>query len=47
MLGALLKATGIVGTEALEDALDRRFGRLSEKNKSAMHRAFEETTVTG
>jgi len=47
MLGALLKATGIVGKEALEDALDRRFGRLSEKNKDAMHRAFEETTVTG
>ncbi len=47
MLGALLKATGIVGTEAMEDALDRRFGRLSEKNKAAMRRAFEETTVTG
>ena len=47
MLGALLKATGIVGTDAMEDALDRRFGRLSEKNKAAMRRAFEETTVTG
>jgi pyruvate ferredoxin oxidoreductase gamma subunit len=47
MLGALLKATGIVGTSAMEDALDRRFGRLSEKNKAAMRRAFKETTVTG
>ncbi|NIA08426.1 MAG: pyruvate ferredoxin oxidoreductase subunit gamma [Nitrospiraceae bacterium] len=47
MLGALLKATGIVGIEAIEDALDRRFGRLSEKNKAAMHRGFEETVVTG
>ncbi len=47
MLGALLKATDIVGVEAMEDALDRRFGRLSEKNKAAMHRAFEETIVSG
>ena len=47
MLGALLKATGIVGADVMEDALDRRFGRLSEKNKAAMRRAFEETTVTG
>ncbi len=45
MLGALLKATGIVGIEAIEDALDRRFGRLSEKNKAAMHRGIEETVV--
>jgi Pyruvate/2-oxoacid:ferredoxin oxidoreductase gamma subunit len=47
MLGALLKATGIVGIGAMEDALDRRFGRLSEKNKAAMRRAFKETKVTG
>jgi pyruvate ferredoxin oxidoreductase gamma subunit len=47
MLGALLKATSIVGIEALEDALDRRFGRLSEKNKDAMRRAMEETIVVG
>jgi len=47
MLGALLKASNIVGIEALEDALDRRFGRLSEKNKAAMYRALEETVVSG
>jgi pyruvate ferredoxin oxidoreductase gamma subunit len=47
MLGALLKATGIVGKEALEHVLDRRFGRLSEKNKDAMRRAIEETIITG
>ena len=47
MLGALLKATGVVGMDALSDALDRRFGRLSEKNKAAMRRAYEETVVTG
>ncbi|MGC9022657.1 MAG: 2-oxoacid:acceptor oxidoreductase family protein, partial [Dissulfurimicrobium sp.] len=47
MLGALLKATGIVGMDALSDALDRRFGRLAEKNKAAMRRAYEETVVAG
>ncbi|MFO8240728.1 MAG: 2-oxoacid:acceptor oxidoreductase family protein [Dissulfuribacterales bacterium] len=46
MLGALLKATGIVGKKSLEHALDRRFGRLSEKNKDAMRRAIEETIIT-
>ncbi len=47
MLGALLKATGIVGMEALEEALERRFGRLAEKNKTAMKRAYDETQVIG
>lgn len=46
MLGALLKATGIVGMDALDEALERRFGRIAEKNKAAMRRAFEETVVT-
>ncbi len=47
MLGALMKATGIVGLDALEEALERRFGRLAEKNKAAMKRAYEETVVSG
>ncbi len=46
MLGALLKATGIVGMDALDGALERRFGRIAEKNKAAMRRAYEETVVT-
>ena len=45
MLGALLKATGIVGIEAVEDALEKRFGKLAAKNKDAMKRAYEETTI--
>ncbi|NDY42101.1 pyruvate synthase [Dissulfurirhabdus thermomarina] len=45
MLGALLKATGLVGMSALEEALEHRFGRLAEKNKAALHRAYEETVV--
>lgn len=47
MLGALLKATGIVNVKALENALEKRFGRLAEKNKAAMQRAYEETKVYG
>jgi len=46
MLGALLKATSIVGIEFLEAALERRFGRLAGKNEAAMKRAFEETVLT-
>lgn len=45
MLGALLKATGIVGRQALENALEQRFGRLAEKNRAAMNRAFDETVI--
>ncbi len=47
MLGALLKATGIVSQSHLEEALDRRFGRIAEKNKNALQRAFDETVVAG
>ncbi len=45
MLGALLKATGLVELNYLEEALEHRFGRLAEKNKAAMKRAMEETKV--
>ena len=45
MLGALLKATAIVETEPLGAALERRFGRLADKNKAALKRAYEETII--
>ncbi len=45
MLGALLKATGIVDKKALEAAIDKRFGRIAEKNKAALNRAMGETIV--
>ncbi len=45
MLGALLKATGIVDKEPLFEALEKRFGRLAEKNKKALERAFNETEI--
>jgi pyruvate ferredoxin oxidoreductase gamma subunit len=45
MLGALIRATGIVKLESLVEPLKKRFGRLAEKNISAMKKAYEETLV--
>ena len=45
MIGALVKATGVVKLESLFQPLDNRFGRLAEKNINAMKRAYEETLV--
>ncbi len=45
MLGALIKATGVVKIESLNEPLETRFGRLAERNASAMKKAFEETRV--
>lgn len=45
MLGALIKATEIIGLDSISDALQRRFGKLAEKNKASLLRAYEETKV--
>jgi pyruvate ferredoxin oxidoreductase gamma subunit len=45
MLGALLRATGVVELESLFEPLRQRFGRLAERNIDAMKKAFEETVV--
>ncbi len=45
MLGALLRATGVVQLESLSEPLRHRFDRLAEKNANAMKRAYEETVV--
>ncbi|MFC2005887.1 2-oxoacid:acceptor oxidoreductase family protein [Chloroflexota bacterium] len=45
MLGALLRATGVIKLESLSEPIKLRFGRLAERNISAMKRAFEETLV--
>jgi pyruvate ferredoxin oxidoreductase gamma subunit len=45
MLGALLKATGVTGTEPLEEAIQHRFGRIASRNVAAFQRAFAETTI--
>lgn len=45
MLGALVKAAGVVDMQALDTPIKVRFGPIAEKNMRACARAFEETTV--
>lgn len=45
MLGALIKATGVVNKESLYEPISERFGRLAERNINAMEKAFKETVV--
>ena len=47
MVGALIKATGVVKLESLIEPLKNRFGRLAERNIKAMQKAYEETLVNG
>jgi pyruvate ferredoxin oxidoreductase gamma subunit len=41
MIGALVKITGVIKLESLEEPLKERFGRLAERNLMAMKRAYE------
>ena len=45
MIGALVKAKGVVNVESLLEPLNKRFGRLAEKNISAMKKAYENTLI--
>ena len=45
MVGALIKATGVVKLESLIEPLQHRFGRLAERNINAMKKAYDETLV--
>jgi pyruvate ferredoxin oxidoreductase gamma subunit len=45
MIGALLKATGVVELKSLEEPVRERFGRLAERNLEAMRRAYEALKV--
>ncbi len=45
MVGALLKATGVVDVEAVVAPLEKRFGRIADRNIKAMKRAYAETIV--
>lgn len=42
MLGALIKATGIIKLESLKVPLEHRFGKIANKNIKACKRAFDE-----
>lgn len=45
MLGAVVKAGGILRLESLVEPLKARFGRIAEKNIKVMQKAYEETLV--
>ncbi len=45
MLGALVRATGVVKPESLVEPLKHRFERLADRNIKAMTRAYETTLV--
>jgi len=45
MIGALIKATGVVKLESMDEPLGKRFARLAERNSKAMQRAYEETLL--
>jgi pyruvate ferredoxin oxidoreductase gamma subunit len=45
MLGAVIRATGIVDKKSIVAPLEKRFGRLSERNISAMQTAYDEVHI--
>ncbi len=45
MLGALVKATGIIGLESLTEPIRERFGARAQGNIDACRRAYEETQI--
>ena len=45
MAGALIKATKVTDLESMKEPLEKRFGRLAERNIEAMERAYKETVV--
>ncbi len=45
LLGAMLKATDLLPTSAMEGPLQKRFGRIAGKNIKAFKRAYKETVV--
>jgi pyruvate ferredoxin oxidoreductase gamma subunit len=45
MLGALIRAAGLTRLDSMDNPLAGRFGRIAERNKRAMQRAFDETQI--
>jgi len=45
MIGALLKAAGVVDVASLDEPMKKRFGKLTDKNLAALRRAYDETVV--
>ena len=47
MLGALIRAAGIIRLDSMDKPLAGRFGKIAERNKRSMQRAFDETQNQG
>lgn len=47
MIGALLKVTNLVSLDDMIGPLNHRFGKVAEKNITAMKRAYEEIAMEG
>ncbi|MGV8073827.1 MAG: 2-oxoacid:acceptor oxidoreductase family protein [Syntrophobacteraceae bacterium] len=47
MLGAMVKAAGVVNMDSLQEPIQHRFGPIAEKNMKSCIKAFEETAVEG
>jgi len=45
MIGALLRASGVVAMDSLTEPLQERFGRLAERNIKAMKLAYDKTVL--
>ncbi|HOJ52532.1 MAG TPA: pyruvate ferredoxin oxidoreductase subunit gamma [Syntrophales bacterium] len=41
MIGAVIKATGVVSVDAVKEPVEERFGRLADRNIKAMKRAYQ------
>lgn len=47
MIGALLKVSGLLDLDDMIGPMEHRFGKVAQKNITAMKRAFEEIIVEG
>jgi len=45
MVGALVKAAGVVTVDSLIEPFNKRFGKIAARNIEAMKRAFQETKI--
>jgi pyruvate ferredoxin oxidoreductase gamma subunit len=45
MLGALIKTTGVIGLDSLEEPIKERFGARAKANIESCQKAFEETEI--
>jgi len=45
MLGAVMKAVGLIQPASINEPLKERFGKIADKNRRALERAYAETTI--